>query len=226
VINWMNSGTYNIINKINDKRYIGSSINIHRRLSKHRLLLRQGKHFNKHLQSSFNKYGEDNFEFKPLIYCEPKDIVYMESLYITLFFTKDNSKGYNINDPDRHSKRSPSTIQLMRESTLRMHREGIASKVACFKKGNSPWNGGKSGYKLNISKETISKRNKSISLAKSKKVNQLDDNGNILKTFSSIREAGKYMCSLNNSYGKTNNISLCLIGKRKHAFSYRWEYAR
>lgn len=54
-------GVYCIQNAINNKRYIGSSVNVLVRLEKHRSLLRSNKHENLYLQNAWNKYGEDNF---------------------------------------------------------------------------------------------------------------------------------------------------------------------
>lgn len=55
------SGIYCILNIQNNKKYIGSSINIWQRLQKHFSLLRNNKHENIILQNSFNKNGEDSF---------------------------------------------------------------------------------------------------------------------------------------------------------------------
>lgn len=55
--------TYKIVNKINNKFYYGRTININSRWNNHRQMLKRNDHFNIHLQRSWNKYGEDNFEF-------------------------------------------------------------------------------------------------------------------------------------------------------------------
>lgn len=57
-------GVYRIVNLVNNNTYIGSSININRRLTQHRLELRCNKHPNHYLQNAWNKYGEENFEFQ------------------------------------------------------------------------------------------------------------------------------------------------------------------
>lgn len=54
-------GIYKIINLKNNKIYFGSSNNLYKRSADHFSALRKGKHENKHLQSAFNKYGEDSF---------------------------------------------------------------------------------------------------------------------------------------------------------------------
>ena len=54
---------YKIQNKVNSKVYVGSTKNIQKRWNNHKSELRNNKHSNAHLQSSFNKYGIDNFKF-------------------------------------------------------------------------------------------------------------------------------------------------------------------
>jgi len=59
----MKQGIYTIKNIITKQLYIGSAINILSRFNKHKEQLRKNKHFNFHLQNSWNKYGENNFLF-------------------------------------------------------------------------------------------------------------------------------------------------------------------
>ena len=57
-------GIYKIENLVNGKVYIGSSgCCIRGRVSQHRSQLRGNRHSNKHLQASFSKRGEENFDF-------------------------------------------------------------------------------------------------------------------------------------------------------------------
>ena len=64
------SGIYSIMNIINGKRYIGSSRNLYDRLRTHLSLLKNNRSHNNHLQSSWNKHGEDSFLFMVLEFCE------------------------------------------------------------------------------------------------------------------------------------------------------------
>ena len=60
------SGIYKIINKVNDKYYVGSSQNImglHGRCYDQIRKLNLNQHSNPHLQSAWNKYGKINFVF-------------------------------------------------------------------------------------------------------------------------------------------------------------------
>lgn len=52
-----NAGIYMIVNKVNGKRYVGSSRNCHRRKSEHLSRLRRNAHINSKLQAAWNKYG-------------------------------------------------------------------------------------------------------------------------------------------------------------------------
>lgn len=63
------SGIYRIQNIVNNKFYIGSSVDIMSRWRVHRNKLRTNTHSNKHLQCAWNKYGESNFIFEILQIC-------------------------------------------------------------------------------------------------------------------------------------------------------------
>lgn len=88
-------GIYKITCKVNDKVYIGRSIDIDTRLKSHKLSLKRGKHANKKLQADFNKYGEDAFIFEVEKYTDkPLDTHYYESYYAEKY--KAFEEGYNI----------------------------------------------------------------------------------------------------------------------------------
>ena len=59
----MNFYIYKIVNKINSHFYIGSTINIKKRIASHKKGLRKGNHHCIFLQRAYNLYGEDSFEF-------------------------------------------------------------------------------------------------------------------------------------------------------------------
>jgi group I intron endonuclease len=89
------SGIYKIVNKINGKYYIGSSKNIYKRWSNHKLLLKQNIHPNKHFQSAWNQYGRDNFEFNIIEKIDESQLLIVEQKYLDE--CKENPKlFYNI----------------------------------------------------------------------------------------------------------------------------------
>lgn len=58
------SGIYQILNLINNKRYIGQTINFDNRKRQHFSLLKRNQCHNLHLQKSYNKYGKEIFVLK------------------------------------------------------------------------------------------------------------------------------------------------------------------
>lgn len=88
-------GIYSITNQVNGKIYIGQSVNIFARWKNHLTGLYGGYHTNKHLQNSFDKYGENNFDFNIIKVCKPLYLDRFEKLYIRIFDTLNQEKGYN-----------------------------------------------------------------------------------------------------------------------------------
>lgn len=64
-------GVYLITCTKNKKRYVGSSLDIRSRWNKHKQQLRIGEHHNRHLQFSWNKYGERYFKLSVLEVTKP-----------------------------------------------------------------------------------------------------------------------------------------------------------
>lgn len=87
----MNSGIYEILNSVNGKRYIGSAVSIANRFSVHRGALDRGRHHSRYLQSAWRKHGADNFQFRTLIVCAPRHLLFYEQRAIDAF-----SPEYNI----------------------------------------------------------------------------------------------------------------------------------
>lgn len=89
-------GIYQIKNILDSKIYIGSSTRIYGRWRHHKSLLKNNRHHNKHLQSAWNKYGEDSFVYEILEECTPELLLEKEEFYIEEFSCLDDEYGYNI----------------------------------------------------------------------------------------------------------------------------------
>lgn len=63
-------GIYKITNLVNNKCYIGQSINIHNRWKQHKSALTSNRHHSIKLQNSWNKHGYLNFKFEVIEECE------------------------------------------------------------------------------------------------------------------------------------------------------------
>jgi group I intron endonuclease len=88
-------GIYCIENLINNKKYIGQSVDIKCRWRNHRYELRNNKHDNMHLQNAWNTYGENNFAWHILELCDIDLLDDKESYYILKYNSNSNEYGYN-----------------------------------------------------------------------------------------------------------------------------------
>lgn len=87
-------GIYKIQNKINNKVYIGQSVDIEKRWTVHKRLLNQNKHHNNHLQNAWNKYTEKNFIFTIIEECSIDLLNNKEQYWIEVNDSYNN--GYNL----------------------------------------------------------------------------------------------------------------------------------
>lgn len=92
-----NCGIYKITCLKNNKIYIGSSKNLSNRLYNHKYSLKNGIHKNVFLQKDWNYYGEENFKFEIIEYCDEDKQYELEQKYLNElkpFYRLGN--GYNI----------------------------------------------------------------------------------------------------------------------------------
>lgn len=75
-------GVYKITNIVNNKIYIGSSVNLKKRIYEHKRTLKLNKHHSCALQRAVNKYGIDNFIFEIIENCNIDEIIIREQFYI------------------------------------------------------------------------------------------------------------------------------------------------
>lgn len=84
------SGIYKISSNIDDRVYIGSSVNLYNRLKTHSLDLIKNKHDNKHLQNFTNKYSIDSLFFEVISFCPPEYLIKLEQWFINNTINKFN----------------------------------------------------------------------------------------------------------------------------------------
>jgi group I intron endonuclease len=91
------SGIYKIT--INDKVYVGLSVDIVKRIMCHKSLLRNNRHSNNHLQSAYNKYKSFDWEVleEGKEWIEEKEIMWIDKLdaYKNGFNQNDGGAGNN-----------------------------------------------------------------------------------------------------------------------------------
>lgn len=203
-----NPGIYKIINLINNKIYIGSTKNLYYRwFYGHLKMMRKNKHANKHLQSSFNKYGESNFQFEIIeeLINDRTILLEREQYYLDFFKSYDKSIGYN---KDVLAK---SSLGLKRsaESKLKMRLAKLGTTCS-------------DEHKLNVSKAL---KNSAWLLNKFGKENpfsipviQYDLNMNFIKRWECAAEAKRELKF------KNGHINSCCNGLRKTANKFIWKY--
>lgn len=91
-------GIYRITNTKNGMSYIGKTrVSFGDRWDSHRAMLRAGRHGNKLLQSEWNRYGEESFEFAVVKIVEDAALLNdLEKAYIAEY--RSRSSSYNIHD--------------------------------------------------------------------------------------------------------------------------------
>lgn len=79
------TGIYAIINTINGKRYVGQAVNIKNRINGHFKRLRAEKHHCAHLQSAFQKYGQERFTYSVLEECPVEALTEREQYWMDYY---------------------------------------------------------------------------------------------------------------------------------------------
>lgn len=121
----LKTGVYMIRNRVNGKVYVGSAaVSLKNRIRHHINALRRGDHCNSKLQNSWNKYGEQNFEFSVLAKCLPVWCIVIEQIHIQAKRASSPDFGYNL------CPNAGSALGVLHsESTKKRFREIAKSRV-------------------------------------------------------------------------------------------------
>ena len=127
----MNCGLYKITNVANGKFYIGSSDNMPRRFSQHLLDLRKNRHDNPHLQLAWNRYGFENFLFKPYRECKKDILLEEEQKELTVWVGRNEC--YNIR---KDAKRPVAIGEHRSEEVKKKISDSQKGKPRLYARGN------------------------------------------------------------------------------------------
>ena len=235
-------GIYLITCTGNDKKYIGKAMDIKKRLTTHKWALKSNKHINKHLQSSYNKYGKDSFIYSIIEEVEgtEQDVFAREEYYIDLYDSKNNgfnktdggegASGHTWSEGQREKLVVPIIgIEIKTGETTRFDSIIEASRIANTAHSNiSHCLVGKrkqAGGYVWFYEDNYNKLNKSIIdkllLDADKRIVAVSIKEEEIILFDNIKEAS---CWLDKEKIKTHSvaISTCLSGKRKSHKGYYW----
>ena len=119
IYDFKNEGVYCIFNKVTNEMYIGSSMNLGNRKTKHFTLLKNNKHPNNLLQNAVNQYNIENFEFGILEYCTEFLIEKEQN------FVNQLNPSYNITKDVINNTPSEESRKKMSESRLKLFEKGM-----------------------------------------------------------------------------------------------------
>ena len=231
-------GVYQIFNIITEENYIGSSVNIKNRTKHHLHMLRKGIHGNKYLQRVWNKYGEENFMFLPLEFCEKENIIEMEQKWLDYTNPKYNilriaKSAFGF----KHTKENiekfkelqkilwrnkPEKEKEIAKDRLRNLRKGMTISKEHFEKLMEGHRKAKM-WERPEAEERKRKQRINNTLKISKPVLQFTKDGVYIQEFPSVKVAGE---SIGLKQSQYSTISAVCLGRngRKQCYGYIWKH--
>lgn len=194
---------YAIYNAITGKVYVGKTTYGKRRWYTHKSHLRNNDNLpNKHLQSSWNKYGEKCFKWIVLEECCEEELDDREIYWISYFVSANRKFGYNKGPGGGKGNLGMKHTKETREKMSRKLKEHYRLN----------------GYNRQAHSEETKQK---MSRKKQKPVIRIADDG-MEKRYSSALDAAQDVAPLK---GCSSAIAKVIKGKRKQAYGYRWKYA-
>lgn len=189
------SGIYLITNIIENKNYVGRSVNCFERFSKHKSLLRKNIHHNQHLQNSWNKYGNENFIFEIIDECYIEYLPSLENWWCNMLNVHDREYGYNIEPTGSFGR-----ICASNETKEKIRISNTGKK--CSEETKLILREINTGKKCSEETKSILRNNKL-----NQPIDVYDNLGNFIQTYKSIRDCSRNL-NIDNKC-----IKRCILGE-------------
>ena len=211
-------GIYCIRNTVNDKKYIGKSMNIRQRMYAHigGLNSKDIKRENQYFINSWWKHGKDNFEYFILEIIDLnidnfENIMKEKELFwMNYYNTTDRSKGYNL-------RQDSSTNIIVLDET----------RIKCSKSQIKRYKNLKERIRTGIASSKFWKENPKIKEQMSQKVSDIHtkyeiyqyskDGKTLIKKWNKVKDI-----ILENPKYKTHNIYSVCSGAKPTMYGYKW----
>lgn len=212
---------YCITNKINQKKYIGKTLNtVECRWKEHLKDYKRRKYEKRALYDAMNKYGAENFECETIGEFPDNILEEMEQKFIGEYNTYHY--GYNLTiggdgkqlyDHDRIIEYYVNNDVTMVETSVEFNCS-VDTVKHILEKHNIP--------KRSQRKKCFGNCNLP------KQIDCFDKDGNFVRTFNSVSDAGKWIFEIGNcktlNAGVRGHIGDCANGKNPTAYGYKWKY--
>lgn len=207
-------GIYCIRNKVNNKVYIGKSINIYKRIVMHvcKLNMRDIKHENQHFINAWHKYGRNNFEYFVLEHLELDEelLKEREMFWMNIYESTNRDKGYNL-------RMDSSTNMIVNEETRKK------LSIATTKRFSDPEVRKQSSITMKLMwdnnpelKKQVSKKNRENN--SKYYIDQYDKQSNFIKRWNYVSD----ITDENPSYKRHNIYSVC-SGAKPSMYGFVWK---
>lgn len=209
------SHIYKIINKVNNKQYIGkTNLSIDERFKEHCADSTKERCSNRPLYRAMRKYGIENFSVEEIIECSPEEANFYEIFFIQYFNTYGKG-GYNA------TRGGDGKILFDYNKVIELYQQGLTYKQIALELGCCIYT---ITNILNCLKIDVERRKQ---LHASKPVKQFSIDNEYITTYSSCKQAAMSISALQNKpYYKSmqTKISWAARGIRNTAFGYKWRF--
>jgi group I intron endonuclease len=206
---------YLIRNKINGKIYVGKTIDFKKRISQHKHTRNKSN-----ISNSIAKHGWDNFEVSIIENGEELtnlELLEKEKKWIEHLNSDNREIGYNLyhrGDPTGYKHSGEARRNMSIAHIGKKHSAETIEKISKSHIGIQPTIATRKKLK-------IARQGRDFSFRK-KPVNQIDENGNVIKMWDSATDAAKFF----SGHGR-NGSAITAVCKGRYTgkiFGFNWEY--